>query len=1242
MKSSCHFLRILSGLVLALLLIPAPGMAGPDDFLGDSIIYTAGGSGDPPNILFIIDRSTATRNKAAGVPYDPDPTKTAQYTGGRNPWDIYVSDNKGVFTNITTSNSTVALESLNCSAYPSAQIKETLLDYGTYSGSGTAASPIIKTTGGGSQCQTATNGGTYALGNYLNYLDTPPPNPKVVGTDGKDYYLLAEHNSGTIPQPGGDDDSLWKDYWALAGTVNEGQTWLPNHEYDASARTQREIMFSALQAVIRTKFHVANFGLATYGSNKKGANIFEDVQELSITDVTAESGVPPFFKKIPGSGDPLSADNQPTGTSPSGPQRSQAEALYDAGYYLAEGLAGSSDPYTPISTTDKIPTAIRNLCDNTHVIFITNGLSNGDNDPNLSGVTLNADGSHNYSDPAVYPDSEIQRLGADTTTEGSYGEGTHHLDDVAWYLRKNHQITTHIVLAFQAWDQLLARTAMNGEGKFANVYDEAGMIKAIEGMINPILQEVDTAFVAPVVPANPENRTFSGSRLYLGFFYPKQDQPWYGNLKKFGINDHGAVVDRHNKPATCPDYDEAGALLSVCAGLAPGAFKPTATSYWNPCPEGDASCGDGSSVDAGGVGAVLHGSDITQRKIYTYLGDSTPAHRTLTNSVNRFSKRAEVRVAMGATGTDSEKDEVIDFVHGQDVWDFDEDLNAAEKRNWILGDILHSKPLVVGYNHFEYAEEGVCPGNADAWSNGTGGTSSGINKTVIYVGSNDGMLHAFRDCDGAELWSFIPPDLLPKLPLLNTGKHPGHQYFVDGTPTVYFLDQNRDKIIGADDKVILLFGLRRGGGKDTLDETASRGAYYALDVTDPAAPVFLGKIDNSTVPSGTSLPVELGETWSQPTIARIKEGGTTKIVFFVGAGYDNNEDLRFGNTQTFPAGTEATTATTDTTAGTNDAYMDDSGQPRTSSGDGVPFNPRGRGIYCFEVARATMSGWNYDNFGTLIRGITVANNSDLTFSIPSDLTILDMNYDGFADRIYAGDTGGQIWRFDVGNTVPAAWTSRLLFQANPDSGQKGRKIFYRPSVVVKHDYVSLVFGTGDREHPLNFAVADRLYMVKDTGGTTPLTEANLLDVTNFPQGLTAADSATLEGSAGWYITLPLEGEKVLAPALVFSGIAYFTTYTPSTEADVITSCTEGNLGTARLWAVSFRDGTAVFFPPPGSSDPADEKVRVINIGEGIPSGLVPTINEDGSSGGFIGCGAGLCKSPDTNNRLVYPLYWKQW
>jgi type IV pilus assembly protein PilY1 len=1234
MKSNGHFLRILSGLVLALLLIPAPGMAGPDDFLGDSIIYTAGGSGDPPNILFIIDRSMATLNKAAGVAYDPDPNKTDEYKaagGGRNPYDIYVSDNKGVFTNITVSNSNNTLENLDCSSYPSAPVKETLLEYGTYSGSGTAESPIIKTTGGGSQCQTATNGGTYALGNYLNYLNTPPPNPKVVGTDDKDYYLLAKHNSSDVPQPGSDDDSLWKDYWALAGTVNKGQTWLPNHEYDASARTQREIMFSALQAVIRTKFHVANFGLATYGDSNKGANIFEDVQALSITDVTADPGVvPPFFKKVPGSGDATAID-----TYTAGPQRSQAEALYDVGYYLAWEEGTPAYPYTPIKATNHIPTGIRNLCDNTHVIFITNGLSNGDNDPALRDPpTFNADDSEDYSDSTKYPLLETQKLGADTETESTYGEGSHHLDDVAWYLRKNHQITTHIVLAFQNWDQLLARTAMNGEGKFANVYDEAGMIKAIEGMIIPIVQEVDSAFVAPVVPANPENRTFSGSRLYLGFFYPKQNEPWYGNLKKFGINDQGDVVDRYNNLATETD----------------GAFKPTAISYWNPCPEGDASCGDGSSVDAGGVGAVLHGSDITQRKIYTYLGDSTLAQRILTNSVNRFSKRAEVRVAMGATGTDSEKDEVIDFVHGQDVWDFDEDLNAAEKRNWILGDILHSKPLVVGYNHFEYAEEDDCPLTDAAWSNGTGGTSSGINKTVIYVGSNDGMLHAFRDCDGAELWSFIPPDLLPKLNLLNTGEHPGHQYFIDGTPTAYILDHNRDKIIGVGDKVILLFGLRRGGGKDTLDATASRGAYYALDVTDPAAPVFLGKIDNSTVPSGTSLPVELGETWSQPTIARIKEGGATKIVFFVGAGYDNNEDLRFGNTQTFPAGTEATTATTDTTAGTDDAYLDVSGQPKTSSGDGTPFNPRGRGIYCFEVAREDVSytgtkTWNYSNFGTLIRGITVTNNSDLTFSIPSDLTILDTNYDGFADRIYAGDTGGRILRFDVGDTTPANWTSRLVFQANPDSGRRGRKIFYRPSVVVKHDYVALVFGTGDREHPLNLAVADRLYMVKDTGGTTPKTEADLLDVTNLPF---AVDSAALDTKAGWYITLPLVGEKVLAPALVFSGIAYFTTYTPSTEADVISSCTDGNLGRARLWAVNFKDGTAVFVPP--SADPADpadpddpaDKVRVIDIGEGIPSGLVPTINEDGSSGGFIGCGAGLCKSPDTNNRLVYPLYWKQW
>jgi type IV pilus assembly protein PilY1 len=1240
-------------LVMAFGFLPGTGNAtGWDDYLGDSVIYAAGGGSKKVNFIFIIDRSRATLNRAAGVPYFPGHV----YVGSRRPWDIYESDNKGDFNSRVTINPVAGeadydaeakLKNLTCGV---SIVKETLLAYGTYSGTGAAVRPNIRLTGQGSTCQTAPKGATYALGNYLNYLEQPPPNDKVIGADGKDYFLVGTHLSDASTMPGTEDQENWSLYWAPAGTSGEGEVWVSGNNYTVTAeasRTQQEIMYNAVRAAISSRYNVANFGLATYGPANRGGQIFEPIRALTSADVsvteTDSDPVPPFFRKIPGSGHSTAIS-----AYSAGPARSQAEALYDVGYYLTGGSA-----YTNIINTLTIDPDIVNDC-STHVIFITNGLSNVDNDPKLRGITLNADNSINYS---TSPKPEIAILGADVSNEDVYGEGSHHLDDVAWYLNHTHGITTNFILAFQNWDQLVARAAQNGGGQFFNVFNEEQLRKAVEKLLVTILSEVDTSFVAPVVPANPENRTFSGSRLYLGFFLPQNDQPWAGNLKKFGIGNDGNVVDRYGRRATCPDYDAAGNLESVCVGLADGVFKPTAISYWNNCADGSTACADGARVDSGGIGEKMFNMATSERKIFTFLGPNS----NLTDPANMFSKRAEIRDALQMEGaSDAEKDKVIDFLYGYDSWDFDEDGITDEKRSWILGDILHSKPLVLGYSRFNYESEETCPSDDD-WHPGTSlETSSSLNKSVIFVGANDGMLHAVRDCDGKPLWSFIPPEFLPKLPLLNVKEYPSHQYFVDGTPTAFILDQNKNGFIEVGDRVILIFGLRRGGGKDRLipsvdgDPSTSRGAYYGLDVTNPVQPIYLGKIDSTSVPVGDLLPREMGETWSQPTIARIKVGNEIKMVAFVGAGYDNNEDLRFGNTQYFPS---TTTVDTDTTLPTDDAYMDSSGNKKTRSGEGTQVNPKGRGIYAFEIASWQQSFfgssfWSFNNFGKVLGGITRENNDTMRFSIPSDLTILDTNYDGFVDRIYAGDTGGNLWRFDVGDTNPANWAGRVIFQANlrPDqagynSSTKGRKIFYRPSIVVKDGYHALFFGTGDRAHPLNMAVSDRLYMVKDTGQTIPLRESDLYDVTAFPQGLTTDQTIQLESKAGWYIRLPVDGEKVLAPALVFSGVAYYTTYAPSTDDAILRSCTEGNLGTARLWSVRWRDGSAAFYRDDlvdGSENGgANADIRSLIIGEGIPSGLVPTINEDGSSGGFIGCGAGLCLPPPTNNRLVYPLYWKQ-
>ncbi len=106
----------------------------------------------------------------------------------------------------------------------------------------------------------------------------------------------------------------------------------------------------------------------------------------------------------------------------------------------------------------------------------------------------------------------------------------------------------------------------------------------------------------------------------------------------------------------------------------------------------------------------------------------------------------------------NEKNDLIDFVRGIDV--YDDNLNGVttDKRDWLLGSFLHSRPKIIYYK----------------------------TQTVIYAGANDGMLHAFDDATGEELWGFIPPILLGRLKELHTDLPPeylwmAHQFLMSLT-----------------------------------------------------------------------------------------------------------------------------------------------------------------------------------------------------------------------------------------------------------------------------------------------------------------------------------------------------------------------------------------------------------------------------------------------------------------------------
>jgi len=907
-----------------------------------------------------------------------------------------------------------------------------------------------------------------------------------------------------------------------------------------------------------------------------------------------------------------------------------AETLYEAMRYFAgqpKKFGGSGSYTSPIQAS----------CQSNYVILITDGRPVSDRDPILKTLCTNGDcdGDGDSSNQQDYLDDVAKYLydsDFSSTFSGSQNVKTY---TIAFDLTNTNAVN------------LLRDTADNGQGASAGagkalLAANASQLGAAFSEIILDVLNINTSFVAPVVPTSPENKVYSGERIYLGFFKPKTHGTWIGNLKKYRLGNHGKVLDKNGNIATGPN----------------GAFVQTAESYWG-------NSADAGNVDEGGIGAILANRNIATRNIYTYTGTSSD----LTDSSNAFTtSNTNLTFSQFGVTDNTKKDELINYIYGQDVYDEDIDNNKTEKRNWIMGDILHSKPTVQSYNVYSEADEN------DATKN----------KTVIFVGSNDGQLHAFSDATGEELWSIIPPGFLPDLHRLNNDSL--HEYFMDGSPTVYVYDYDKDGNIGPGpeatdsdptglsnsgqhDKVILIINMRRGTGIDTLHATASRGYYFALDVTNPIVPKLLWSLDSTTLP-------ELGEAWSDPVIEKIRLNGTDKLVFFIGAGYDNNEDLRFGNTQHYPDTTTATSSTIGSTADANNI---------TSTGSSAQINPRGRGIYVMEFATLNSSGkptfkasptilWKYVYDST-----RTAHNP--THSFPGEIAALDYDFDGYVDRLYAGDTGGNIWRFNIADkTSTLNWHATNIFKSNPSDASnsnespatKGRKFFYRPSIVQEAGYIGIYLGSGDRAHPLNKAVTDRLYAFYDRDEATanyPKDESDLVNVTTniLQQTSTTATevNSTLNSlystsNVGWFIKLNLDnGEKSLANPLVFNKVAYFTTFTPDLQ-NTNDPCKAGNLGEGRIYALNYKTGEAIFnFDK--TNDVADdnsyasgEQERAIGagsgallrrsdrfkaLGQGIPSGTIVAVGKDGRSSALVGCGGGICNSETKGGGTLIPLYW---
>ncbi len=189
----------------------------------------------------------------------------------------------------------------------------------------------------------------------------------------------------------------------------------------------------------------------------------------------------------------------------------------------------------------------------------------------------------------------------------------------------------------------------------------------------------------------------------------------------------------------------------------------------------------------------------------------------------------------------------------------------------------------------------------------------------------------------------------------------------------------------------------------------------------------------------------------------------------------------------------------------------------------------------------------------------------------------------------------------------------------------------------------IFLGTGDREHPTDTTKTNRLYAIKDKNPSSPLSESDLVDVTldKLQEGTDSEKStiySSLQTKSGWFIALDQNlGEKCLSNAVIFYGDIYYTTFTPIL-GDSSDLCFL-NQGTARLYAVNYLTGNAVFNLDGSALSELGRSDRSAEIGVSIPSGVIVTF-VGGTSVAYGGMGGGVYRPPLPNTRTIIPINWR--
>lgn len=935
-----------------------------------------------------------------------------------------------------------------------------------------------------------------------------------------------------------------------------------------------------------------------------------------------------------------------------------AEALYTVTGYIKQDTTQSDNgprysgtsSYTTGTTYDPYyfsEYSKKTHCTKQSIILITDGESTQDKNipssiknivnPKPHSYSFSSDGTSYLIDVAYYGHTTDLRSdfpgqqSFDFYTVFAFGSGSNLLKDAARYGNFKDSNGNNL-------PDLAAEYDTDGNG-LPDAYFEAETGQELEAAITTALQMASTPTASGTAAAM--GRTSSSTTMYSAIFYPPTNgtmttPPWAGDILTYFLDSSGQlredsnanfILDSTDKNITFEVNSSIITRNGVQIDLEDINFVWRASTWLNNIPDSSvvtqrslynstaqnryiitfADADNDGIADSGEIQnfeLLSNPSDTTDTsKFYSYLTlypsfDDAPTAITSLSTSSKSSLLGELARRQ------------VEFIRGKDQGNFTVSGYTLATRSrsytqngttktWRLGDIIYSTPAVVNKPNSFYHQLYQDSTYLDFYKKYKN------RREVIYVGANDGMLHAFNGgffsnkqiltsksgeasfAIGQELWAYVPYHLLPHLYwLMHQDYGPDiHSAYMDLSPIAFDARVFPDSTTHPNGwGTLLVAGMRFGGAtvhadvnkNDSLDSSdrLMRSAYVVMDITDPEQPPT--PIAEITAPG-------LGFTTCMPAFVPVASASNASQWFLV-----------FGSGPADSAGTPAATRLTIPTSDQNGKLfvvdlnaLVQNKELRFLNASGQ-FTTTPTHYATTEAASFITDPWPVDL--DLAQGqidFPGAINMDVVYygTVAGDQT----NATGTVRRLLTKDTNDTSqW---IGNATLISLDQPVAsgFETSIDTSKRpwvyfGTGRYFHKDDILQKKYMSFygVREPADVNGTLTWGAVNKNTLYNSTAVTIDNT-------TNDASFQTIISSA--ENASGWRLDFSHALERVVNKPLISEGIIYFTSYIPNYQ---ITDCAvEGNV---RLYGVYYKTGTAYIYPVfDGNS-----YNTFIDIGKGLP------------------------------------------